>query len=123
METARSIGRVTCASISSGATLGQEVTTEMLGSDTSGRRSTGRRVRQMAPRRTIAAMRIVTVTGRETENFAMFIPAAALRSQGPRQAPGLDQCQTGAGRPVLHWGARLRLAFAPHPRGARPGRL
>src|SRR5437764_11157531 len=47
-DTACSTGRVTCASISSGATLGQLVETTTVGSVTLGSKSTGRRVRQIA---------------------------------------------------------------------------
>src|SRR5438093_903428 len=77
-ETASSTGRVTCASISSGATFGHCVTTATVGSETAGSRSIGSRVAQMAPSSTSAAMRIVTATGRVTEKRAKFIFLSAL---------------------------------------------
>ena len=58
-----SMGRVTCASISSGATFGQVVETEIMGRETLGSRLTGNLVSVMAPSTTSAAMRMTTVTG------------------------------------------------------------
>src|SRR5579871_222863 len=72
-ETASSMGRVTCASISSGATLGHVVTTATVGRETAGSRSMGSLVRQTAPSSTSARMRIVTATGRVTEKRAKFM--------------------------------------------------
>src|SRR5713226_7764346 len=72
-ETACSIGRVTCVSISSGATLGHCVTMATVGIVTAGSRSIGRRVRQIAPSSTSAAIRMVTATGRVTEKRAKFM--------------------------------------------------
>src|SRR5512132_541386 len=71
------MGRVTCVSISSGATFGQFVETAMVGRVTFGRRSTGRRVRQIAPSSTRAAMRMVTATGRLTAKSAIFMGVGA----------------------------------------------
>src|SRR2546430_17576052 len=67
-ETASSMGRVTCASISSGATLGHVVTTATVGIETLGSRSIGRRGRQIAPNSTSAAMRIWTAPGLGSQN-------------------------------------------------------
>src|SRR5437879_5454134 len=67
------MGRVTCVSISSGATLGHWTTTATVGKETFGSRSMGSRVAQMAPSSTSAAIRMVTATGRVTENRAKFM--------------------------------------------------
>src|SRR4051812_1925 len=86
-ETACSTGRVTCASISSGATLGHWVTTATVGMETAGSRSIGSLVRQMAPSSTSAAMRIVTATGRVTEKRAKFM-SIPLRLEPQMNADG-----------------------------------
>src|SRR5437588_3557190 len=80
------MGRVMVVSISSGPTFGQLVMTTTVGNVILGRRSMGRRVRQMAPRSTSAAIRIVTATGRVTENLATFM--ALIQPRGARGARG-----------------------------------
>src|SRR5438309_9552721 len=81
-DTACSIGRVTWASISSGATLGHWVTMATTGNETAGSRSIGRRVRQMAPSSTSAAIRMVTATGRVTEKRAKFMGNSWVQAFG-----------------------------------------
>src|SRR2546430_6378564 len=84
-EAACSIGRVTCASISSGATFGHVVMTATVGSETLGRRSIGSLVAQIAPSSTSAAIRIVTATGRVTEKRAKFMDKDPCTTEAPRR--------------------------------------
>src|SRR5689334_14857562 len=89
-DTACSIGRVICVSISSGATLGQVVLMTTVGIVTLGSKSIGSWNRHIAPRSTSAAMRIVTATGRVTLKPAMFTfwPQAYRSSLFGRLEPG-----------------------------------
>src|SRR5579871_3440174 len=88
-ETASSIGRVTWVSMASGATLAQLVTTATVGIETLGSRSTGSFVKQTEPSNTSAAIRIVTATGRSTENLARLISAPAGSRRARTRAAAL----------------------------------
>ena len=86
-----STGRVTSSSISSGLAFSYEVEMLRVGKLMSGIRSTGRRVKDTAPRMMTINVAITVNTGRCTENRARFIGDLlpdGHSSRGLRRAPG-----------------------------------
>src|SRR5690242_9927685 len=78
VDTASSMLRVTCCSISCGEAPGYTVEIETTGNDTSGKRSTGKRNNASTPITMIAAATMVVNTGRSMETVAIFMVRLAL---------------------------------------------
>ena len=110
MPTASSMGRVTRLSISAGAAPAYRVSIVSVGYEMSGRRLTGRRVNDTAPKMATATTSMPTATGRRTESVARF-----MADPGPKRRTRMTEGGIGGYAPAFRTLTRAPSFRLPCP--------